>query len=121
MDDVIVIVLALVLLAFGLAHRFLLRSHARASQQTVQEKIDSGALVVDVRTPSEFAAGHYDGAVNIPVDEIEERASELRRADAPIVLYCNSGNRTARAHKTLKRLGFQDVLDAGGLRDMPGR
>jgi rhodanese-related sulfurtransferase len=71
-----------------------------------------GARVVDVRTAQEFAAGHVPGAVNIPFDEISRRAAEVGDPEAPVVLYCRSGRRSAIAGDVLRRLGFEKVYDA---------
>ena len=81
-------------------------------------KVKEGALVVDVRTPDEFASGHYDGATNIPVQELKNRISELGAKDRAIVVYCRSGARAGTAKTTLTKDGFTNVLNAGGLADL---
>ncbi|HOV62690.1 MAG TPA: rhodanese-like domain-containing protein [Spirochaetia bacterium] len=85
----------------------------------VLEKIKNGAKVIDVRTEDEFADGHYEGALNIPVGELQSRMNELGDKNTPLVLYCASGARSAMAAKMLKAAGFTDVTNAGGLSDMP--
>jgi len=87
---------------------------------TVENRIKSGALVVDVRTADEYGDEHFPKALNIPVGELEARAAELGAKDRAIVLYCASGARSALAARMLKSLGFTDVTNAGGLSDMPG-
>jgi phage shock protein E len=57
--------------------------------------------------------------VNIPVDAIQRRLGELGAKTEPHVLYCASGARSAFAAKVLKAAGFTDVVNAGGLGDMP--
>ncbi|MBN1531070.1 MAG: rhodanese-like domain-containing protein [Spirochaetes bacterium] len=89
-----------------------------ADAVTVREKIRQGALVVDVRTPGEFDAGHYPGAINIPLGEIEAEIQRFGRADRPVVLYCRSGNRSGRAKAILEERGFTDVTNGGAYRDM---
>jgi phage shock protein E len=84
----------------------------------VLEKIKDGAVVVDVRSPGEFADGAYPGAVNIPVQELGHRAGELPK-DRPVVLYCASGARSAFAARLLRSNGWRDVMNAGGLGDLP--
>ena len=77
--------------------------------------IRAGALLVDVRTPAEYAQGHLENALLIPHDQIAARAAELGDDKArPIVLYCRSGNRSSQAKKALEGLGFTDVRNAGG-------
>lgn len=80
-----------------------------------REKIKGGALVLDVRTPEEFAGRHYDSAINIPVQELEARMGELKDKKRAIVVYCASGARSAHAAELLRAAGFADVTNAGGL------
>ena len=84
----------------------------------VMEKIKAGAVIVDVRSPEEFAGGSYPGAKNIPVQVIGSRLSEIPR-DKPVVVFCRSGARSSAAAATLKQAGYTDVTNAGGLGDMP--
>jgi phage shock protein E len=80
---------------------------------------DAGAVVVDVRTPAEFAAGHVPGARNIPVDQVAKRAAELGPPSTPIVLYCKSGRRSGAAIETLSKLGYSLLWNAGGYDGWP--
>jgi phage shock protein E len=82
-------------------------------------KIQSGAAVIDVRSPDEFADGAYPGARNIPVNSLANRVAEVGPKDKPVVVYCASGSRSAVAQQILKANGFIDVTNAGGLEDMP--
>ncbi|NMO13659.1 rhodanese-like domain-containing protein [Pyxidicoccus fallax] len=77
------------------------------------QRMAAGAMLVDVRTPEEFAAGHLPGALNIPVDELPRRFSELGSPDKPLIVYCRSGARSSRAERLLKERGFQDVFNLG--------
>jgi len=95
-----------------------LKGGSRVSPNVVTEKIRSGAKVVDVRSPGEFRGGAYPGAVNIPVGELGRRLQEVPK-DKPVVLYCASGARSAMAARVLKDAGYPDVVNAGGLGDMP--
>lgn len=85
----------------------------------VKDKIKAGAKVVDVRTAGEFADEAYPGAVNIPLNVLPAKLDELGPKDKPIVLYCASGARSAQAARLLKQAGFSDVVNAGGMDDMP--
>jgi phage shock protein E len=85
----------------------------------IEALIESGAVVVDVRTEEEFEEEHYPNAICIPVNEIAQRAAEIGQKDKPVVLYCASGARSAYAARILKSLGFSKVVNAGGLYDMP--
>lgn len=69
---------------------------------------EGGVLPLDVRTPEEFAGGHLEGAVNIPVDKLEARLDELPR-DQPLLVYSRTGNRSSRALDILRDAGFTQV------------
>ncbi len=88
------------------------------SIEVVKAKIAAGAKIVDVRTPDEFRGGAYPGAVNIPLQSLLGRLKDLSK-DRPIVLYCASGSRSAAAASMLRQAGFADVVNAGGLGNMP--
>ncbi len=85
----------------------------------VRQKIAEGAVVIDVRSPGEFSGGHYPGARNIPVDQLASQADSVGKKDKPVIVYCASGMRSARAKQILESAGFQDVTNAGGFSDMP--
>ena len=73
------------------------------------------AVYVDVRTREEFAAGHVEGAINIPVEELPTRWRELERyRDEHVVVYCRTGNRSGVALTLLKQAGFSNIENGGG-------
>lgn len=76
-----------------------------------------GTVVLDVRTPAEFAAGHLPGAVNLDIESADFSAGVGRLAkDVPYAVYCRSGNRSGRAVATMASAGFKDVYHlAGGI------
>jgi phage shock protein E len=71
------------------------------------ELVRNGALIVDVRTPGEFAQGHIKGAVNIPLDSIRSRASELKAKNKPVITCCRSGARSGSAKSILAEAGIE--------------
>ncbi|KKY15447.1 putative protein phosphatase fmp31 [Diplodia seriata] len=76
------------------------------------------SLLVDVRTPAEFATGFLDGAINIEyqdIDQLADRPGVSKQDD--ITLYCRSGRRSAIALDALKSLGFENVRDIGSLEE----
>jgi len=64
-----------------------------------------GALIIDVRTPGEFAGGHIAGSINIPLDKIGARAVELKKKNKSIITCCRSGNRSGMAKTILAEAG----------------
>lgn len=83
-----------------------------SAQNNQEEKIDfENAFIVDVRSAQEFASGHYEGAVNIPVDQIESNLEKFEGHEQ-IVVYCRSGSRSGTAKNILVREGFTDIINA---------
>jgi len=78
----------------------------RVKGPEARRMVDRGAVLLDVRTPEEFAIGHIDGALNIPIDDLGARIAELADKDNPVIVYCRSGSRSAQAAKTLEKAGF---------------
>ena len=73
------------------------------------------ALVVDVRDPGEYAAGHILGAKNVPLARIEDAGSDLgKRKDRPLILYCDTSSRSGKALAALKKQGFTRVVNLSG-------
>lgn len=83
---------------------------------TARRLVAAGARLVDVRSQEEYDAGHLEGALLVPYNEIAARASEIGQRGTPIVLYCRTGRRTAIAAKALAELGYTQVWDMQGMR-----
>lgn len=90
--------------------------HGVYSQVPISEVrglVESGACIIDVRTPEEFEMGHLIGAVNIPLGEIRQRLSEIPR-NQPVYLHCRTGQRSYNAIMALKGCGFHNLLNISG-------
>ncbi|KOP71319.1 hypothetical protein AMS60_23145 [Bacillus sp. FJAT-21945] len=85
-------------------------------QNSTTEK--NRVLIIDVRSAEEYEAGHIPHAINISIDEIESRLDEIEDyKDKPIILYCNTGNRSGKAAEILANNGFTDVTNAQGVKE----
>jgi len=85
----------------------------------LQKTLESGALVIDVRSPQEYAGGHFSTAINIPYNRVQERLGELGKdKKRPIVLYCYAGSRSAAAERTLRANGFISIVNARNLQNL---
>jgi rhodanese-related sulfurtransferase len=89
-----------------------------ASQIVTAEQVQAlmgqpDTIILDVRTAGEYNNGHIPGALNIPVQELAKRHSELDK-EKLIVLYCRSGNRSASANRILKNAGFAKINNFKG-------
>jgi rhodanese-related sulfurtransferase len=88
---------------------------AEIAQQTLLAQPAGESLVLDVRTPEEYAAGHVPNAINVPHDQIEARLAELEaRKNGPVVVYCKSGRRAGIAAEALSKAGFTNLLHLTG-------
>ncbi|MBQ7000931.1 MAG: rhodanese-like domain-containing protein [Oscillospiraceae bacterium] len=82
---------------------------------------ESGYIILDVRTPEEFADKHIPGAINIPNETIStEEIPELPDKDQLILVYCRSGNRSKQASEKLAALGYTNIVEFGGINDWSG-
>lgn len=77
-------------------------------------------LYVDVREPSEWAAGHVDGAILVPLGQIEGGDYSQIPKDVPVRLYCHSGRRAGIALDILTKAGYTNVENVGGIESVAG-
>jgi rhodanese-related sulfurtransferase len=84
------------------------------TQADIKSMVENGALLLDVRTPGEFNSGHAKGAVNIPLQDLNNHIADIKAKGKPVVAYCRSGNRSGMAAKLLQRHKIEAV-NAGSL------
>lgn len=75
------------------------------------------AILLDVRTEEEYSETHIDGSTNLPLQKIEMATSIIFDKKKPLFVYCRSGVRSAKAVEILKRMGYTNVNDIGGILD----
>ena len=82
---------------------------------------ETGYIILDVRRPDEFAAGHIPGAINVANETIGTAAiPELPDKDQLIMVYCRSGRRSKEASEKLVKLGYTNIVEFGGILDWKG-
>jgi rhodanese-related sulfurtransferase len=84
------------------------------SRDEARKLVADGAQLVDVRADHEWDAGRIEGAIHLPLAELDERAGELDR-ERPVVLYCRGGNRSTMAAEALEAAGFDAVKLSEGI------
>ena len=95
-------------------------------QITMDEAVDmmaqeTGYIILDVRRPDEFAAGHIPNAINVPNESIgTDEISKLPNKDQLIMVYCRSGRRSKEASEKLVKLGYTNIVEFGGILDWKG-
>ena len=78
-------------------------------------RAEPGALLLDVRTPQEYREGHIPESRNIPLQTIDKVVAIVDNQDRPLFVYCHSGARSAQAAALLRRMGYSNVTDIGGI------
>ena len=78
-------------------------------------KNSPGAVLIDVRTVDEYRAGHIPGSINIPLDKIDVVLRKVTDRDTKIFVHCLSGSRSAQAAGRMKRLGYTNIVNIGGI------
>ena len=82
---------------------------------------EQGYIILDVRRPDEFAAGHIPNAINVPNETIgTDEIPELPNKDQLIMVYCRSGRRSKEASEKLVKLGYTNIVEFGGILDWKG-
>ena len=92
-----------------------IKAQKNGSAQTV--KPEANALLIDVRTPEEFSAGHLENAINVPLQNISSISSVAPDKNTVLYLYCRSGRRVKMAISELRKLGYNNLHDFGGMQE----
>ncbi|MFN8698708.1 MAG: rhodanese-like domain-containing protein [Flavobacteriales bacterium] len=79
---------------------------------------DANATLIDVRTPAEYAGGHVNGSINIPLQEVPYRVEEIKALSRPLIMCCASGNRSGQAEYFLRNQGLESVYNGGSWLDV---
>ena len=117
---------SLILVMILLAGCASLKEEASYRQISMDEAITmmeeaSGYVILDVRTPEEFAEKHIPNAINIPNETIGTvDIQELPDKNQLILVYCRSGNRSKQASQKLADMGYTNVVEFGGINSWPG-
>lgn len=85
--------------------------------QKTKQTTKNETFYVDVRTPAEFAQGSVKGAINIPLDQIENQLAKFK-GKKNIVVFCRSGNRSSQAKVILEQNGFTNIKNGGSWEDV---
>ena len=91
------------------------RSKKGMMEAVKEAQRDQGVRLVDVRSPEEYKSGHVPGAISLPLDKLDSAARLLPDKGLKLYLYCHSGARSAMAVGALKRLGYADCTNVGGV------
>lgn len=87
------------------------------NQNSLENIIQQGAFLVDVREPSELYDGNVNGAVNIPLGTVENNIEQFKNKEN-IIVFCRSGNRSGQAKMILNHYGINNVINGGTWQDV---
>lgn len=122
MKRIILIMLAVMLLA-GCSAEVNELSYKQISTEAAIEMMadETNYIILDVRTPEEYDAGHIEDAINIPNETIgSNEIEELPDKDQLIMIYCRSGNRSKQVADKLVKLGYTNIVEFGGINTWTG-
>ena len=80
-----------------------------------------GAVLLDVRTPEEYREGHISGSKNVPLQSLDKVTGLVNNQDTPMFVYCHSGARSGQAVMALRRMGYTNVKNIGGIAAYAGK
>ena len=80
--------------------------------------IEQGAMIIDVRSPQEFAGGHLPNAINVPLDTLSSWVERINNSQQIFLLYCGAGIRAQKGCDILNASGLPSVVNAGALKDL---
>lgn len=86
-----------------------------------QYQATAGAVLLDVRTPQEYREGHIPGSKNLPLQQLDKVAALVKNQDTPLFVYCYSGSRSRQASSMLRRMGYTNVNNIGGIAAYSGK
>ena len=88
--------------------------------ESIQEFVEKGAIIIDVRSSGEFSGGHIKGSKNIPLNEISAKINEIKKLNKPVIACCASGMRSSQATSILKQNGI-DAINGGGWQNLQSK
>ncbi len=122
MKKIIPIILVMMLFA-GCSAEVSELSYKQISTEAAIEMMadETNYIILDVRTPEEYAEGHIEDSINIPNETIENgEIDELPDKDQLIMIYCRSGNRSKQAADKLVKLRYTNIVEFGGINTWTG-
>lgn len=82
------------------------------SKEQLKKMIEKGAILIDVRSPQEFAEGHLENAISLPEYEMNQKVKDILPDKLQVIIvYCSTGHRSEKAQKELEKMGYQKVYN----------
>ena len=94
---------------------------ANINQGIEEYKRTAGAVLLDVRTPQEYQEGHIPESKNVPLQQLNNVVSVVKNTEIPLFVYCYSGARSRQAVILLKKMGYTNVKNIGGIASYTGK
>lgn len=97
------------------------RNTADINTGVAEYETTDGAVLLDVRMAEEYRDGHIDGSVNLPLDRISSIEDAVKDKNTPLYVHCYSGSRSGQAVAYLKRMGYTNAKNIGGISSYRGK
>ena len=91
------------------------------NQGVKEYRATDGAVLLDVRTPDEYRQRHIPGSKNVPLQSLDKVNGFVNNQDTPVFVYCHSGARSSQAVSALRRMGYTNVKNIGGISAYTGK
>lgn len=108
------------IVALVTGYLFFIASKVNINDELKLARETDGAVIIDVRDAEEYAQGHIPGAINIPAQDIEAILEKLPDKSTPLFTYCLRGSRSRGMVRTLKAMGYTQVINMGGINNYKG-
>ncbi len=89
-----------------------------SKENDIIDALNNNALLIDVRSETEYRSDNIKGTVNIPLGSLQNSIKKIKKQNKPVIVFCASGSRSTSAKNILKREGMENVLNAGGIHSL---
>lgn len=118
LKTIILAITAVFFVACGGGDSTKLSSQYLKGDEVVKEMSNPDSVIIDVRIKDQFDAGHIDGALNIPLADIDANMDKFKSLNGKkIIFYCNTGKQSSQAAKKLEEKGIKNVFNADGVKN----
>lgn len=96
------------------------RIFGRTNKTNFNQLHQAGAIILDVRSPGEFASGHIKGAINVPLQSLNKEVAKIKKLNKPVITCCLSGGRSSIATNVLAQFGIE-AFNGGGWKSLESK
>lgn len=114
MKAIVIVIILIIAIGGALVYR-----NSTTCCASEAEKLIDNTVVIDVRTPEEYAASHVESAILFSLQDMQAGQMPQLDKETPVAVYCRSGNRSNQAAQLMKQAGFTNIRDIGAITNAP--